>query len=587
MSGEGNEKDVLEVELEEIKSSKITEENGDDGEMDYYEAMAMLETLDVDRDFNIWDSFRKSLSSEPIASDEPSGDGSKNEEEVDNDDNNVDDDVNIDSAKADYRFLSQLPQKEFLGDLNNTVKEEALKASRMVCDERIYSPKYLPVPREKRETRELARFLSVKESSQSSGDTKIIQLLFPERDEIQSVLLKREPVWLHSDKNFNTEPSEKELILLSHGIIIATTSGQQKNTSQIETSNRNVFQSIREKFIRRKFESCILFSEILAIEDPVITESDEVEKKYENDRTFLLEVVNGFSSKELHFECATQTQKDFWIHALSWACFNHTKNDTEDNDDVTLNGKHHKISVSTLYSAAVLGDEEMYTRIKKVSSNIRLDELDKFYGYSALHYAIIWQNIHFARRLIEDGSDINVLCQNESSSPLYHGKLIFFFGFNGCLLDISNILLIISTFTIAKQLGNQKAIDLLNEYSAKNIPPKKTVRETHQGDSESQDRETGNGFSFWREMSMRVSNSLRREELPPPYKPSNNTSANDKAKQLSNKMADNKNALVERGEKLEQLADKTALLEKDASEFKGNAKQLRQALEKRNKNWWL
>ena len=86
---------------------------------------------------------------------------------------------------------------------------------------------------------------------------------------------------------------------------------------------------------------------------------------------------------------------------------------------------------------------------------------------------------------------------------------------------------------------------------------------------------------------MRVSNSLRREELPPPYKPSNNTSANDKAKQLSNKMADNKNALVERGEKLEQLADKTALLEKDASEFKGNAKQLRQALEKRNKNWWL
>lgn len=566
MSSEGKGKECPEMESGERKSSKITEENdgnkstcsenGNDEEVDFYEAMAMLETMDIDRDFNVWDSFRKSISSEPILSNDSSLDGSENEEEDDESDN----DANVDSAKADYRFLSQLPQKEFLGHLNNTVKEEILKASKMVCNARIYSPKYLPVPREKREVQELARFLSVKKSSQSSHDTKILQLLFPERGETQSILLKREPVWLRSDNNFNKPPNERELILLSHGIIIATTTSQHASTSLIEPSSRNVFQSIREKLIRRKFESCIHFSEILAIEDPLITEGDEVEKKYENERTFVLEVADGFASKELHFECATQTQKDFWIHALSWAYFHHTKNFTEDNDndDYTLKGSHHKIAVSTIYSAAVLGDEEMYTRMKKVSPSIRLDELDTFFGYSALHYAIIWQNIDFARMLIGDGSNINVVCKNESSSPLYH----------------------------AKQLGNQKAIDLLNEHCAKNIPPKKSVREAQQGDSESQDGENRNIFSFWREMSMVLTNNLGRETVPPSHESSNDTAANDKAKHLSNEMADNKNALLERGEKLEQLADKTAQLERNASEFKGNARQLRHALEKRNKNWF-
>ncbi len=85
---------------------------------------------------------------------------------------------------------------------------------------------------------------------------------------------------------------------------------------------------------------------------------------------------------------------------------------------------------------------------------------------------------------------------------------------------------------------------------------------------------------------MVLTNNLGRETVPPSHESSNDTSANDKAKHLSNEMADNKNALLERGEKLEQLADKTAQLERDASEFKGNARQLRHALEKRNKNWW-
>lgn len=49
-------------------------------------------------------------------------------------------------------------------------------------------------------------------------------------------------------------------------------------------------------------------------------------------------------------------------------------------------------------------------------------------------------------------------------------------------------------------------------------------------------------------------------------------------------MAENRSKLAERGEKLENLQERTSMLESDAQDFAAMAKRL--AAQERNKKWW-
>lgn len=155
----------------------------------------------------------------------------------------------------------------------------------------------------------------------------VLNLLFPLPNEEKSVLLKRGPVLMR--KRGQVDYEERELILLSRGLIIATplSADEVANTAAAEESSQrkvpSAFTKIPSglvnglaripsgrgrKVIHRHFESAILLSSI-RLED-MVSESN----------SFVIFVDEGTSSvspvPRLVFTCAKLPQKEAWMSAL-------------------------------------------------------------------------------------------------------------------------------------------------------------------------------------------------------------------------------------------------------------------------------
>lgn len=187
------------------------------------------------------------------------------------------------------------------------------------------------------------------------------QLLFPAADEPKSILLKRGPVLLQ--KQGRADKEERELILLSHGFIIATPFDVDDGSMQISnpksksrgtsadcsTGNTGTQQQhklssptayvrkipsdmvkkssgVGKKVIRRHFEAAKMLSSSVYVEDT------KAEKK-----SFAVIVSDDGDYGNSHkfryvFTCAKTPQKQAWIDAFEMALQNsriHHKADAE------------------------------------------------------------------------------------------------------------------------------------------------------------------------------------------------------------------------------------------------------------------
>ena len=164
----------------------------------------------------------------------------------------------------------------------------------------------------------------------STERSAVLQLLFPLPNEEKSVLLKRGPVLMR--KRGQVDYEERELILLSRGLIIATPLSADEVTNAAaaeESSQRKIPSALTKipsglvnglaripsgrgrKVIHRHFESAMLLSSI-RLEDMV---SDS--------NSFAIFVDQGTSSvspvPRLVFKCAKLPQKEAWMTALGKA----------------------------------------------------------------------------------------------------------------------------------------------------------------------------------------------------------------------------------------------------------------------------
>ena len=164
----------------------------------------------------------------------------------------------------------------------------------------------------------------------STEKSAVLKLLFPLPNEEKSVLLKRGPVLMR--KRGQVEYEERELILLSRGLIIATPISVDEVTNAAaaeESSQRKMPSALTKipsglvnglaripsgrgrKVIHRHFESAMLLSSI-RLED-MVSESN----------SFAIFVDEGTSSvspvPRLVFTCAKLPQKEAWMTALGKA----------------------------------------------------------------------------------------------------------------------------------------------------------------------------------------------------------------------------------------------------------------------------
>lgn len=318
----------------------------------------------------------------------------------------------------------------------------------------IYSSDYHPFPREQNEMRILAKCISVEDTFPRDKDDTIYQLLFPKPEGPESVLLKHGAVSFRTitRKEFTTVISydKKELILLNRGIIIASLPQERKkmmrmgslasvdidSKTQDETSSSPaslmVYDSILNKEKRRdlktiQYESCFLFSDITCILDPVITRekgTEGEEKQGDEQCSIILKVKRNAETATLYINCDDETTKVLWLHALSWSYYHYSSTFIASTN--ILKGGHFRVTQTSLYSAAVRGDENILHNMLCLCRNLPLDEVDPYDGLSALHYAVMWNNLDFARTLLLAGASVDTLCQNNHCSPLYYGTCIIY-----------------------------------------------------------------------------------------------------------------------------------------------------------------
>ena len=295
----------------------------------------MLDNMDIDADFNCWTSFRASMSIK-----------SKNS-------------LSSISGQPHGASIGTTPHSGTVGAIREQEEEEMLtkseqayidKWSRRVDREEVYFTTYRPVPREEREVKDLAAFLGVTGGGGSTGTTKqaggaterstALKLLFPLPKEEKSVLLKRGPVLMR--KRGQVDYEERELIMLSRGLIIATPlsddevanataageSSQRKMTSALAKIPSGLVNGLAripssrgKKVIHRHFESAMLLSSIKL--DDMVGESNSFAICVDDATTSVSPVTR------LVFTCAKRPQKEAWMTALGKA-LRHTEINRDD-----------------------------------------------------------------------------------------------------------------------------------------------------------------------------------------------------------------------------------------------------------------
>lgn len=337
----------------------------DDDSYNSDELNDMLENMDIDNDFNIWSSFRCSV----VSKRSPSSIALETSFE--------------DSGTADSAKLEM---------------EDIQKWSRRLLRVEIYSKHYKPSAEERKELDELEQFLGMggrrsfrdllfrrksDSSIKSSADGNWNRLIHPEQpNQPASILLKRGPVLWKQEDDLE---SECELILMTHGLVIASVAGGGDSSSS---------SSRRSKVILRVFEQAIMWNQVGHV-TPLMEET-----------SFAVVLKEG---DELVFDCATSKQQEAWLEALERVLVQSHMHSSSIGDI----GWQYQLIYKPGFTAAVCG------KYNKMPPKHKINQLDSYNHFSALHYAVRSQQAETVVALLQAGADPNTLDGDERTPMFY------------------------------------------------------------------------------------------------------------------------------------------------------------------------
>ena len=358
--------------------------NDDSEEVEEEDLDALLNDMDIDKDFSMWKSFRASISSDYSG------------------------DVNV-----------------ALDQDNNIVNQEEAEATRIqfwkerLQREEVYSKRYHPSKEEQQELQELATFVGLSSSSSSSspggfftglvrassgvltGDSShmkihlVEQLLQPGEGHPKSILLKRGPV-LWKDQ-------ECELILLTHGFILATA---QESSSKAKHNTSFLF-------VQRTYETCQLWDQVEhATNLPETNCSFGVGCKDESSPSSLWE-----------FQVDSVMSHTAWLQAMETVLVHHALH--SNTYDTSQCGWQYHLMHRPGYTAVVTGNVDLVGTSSSSSSSgdgDNFNSLDTYQQMAPLHYALKQEkcSIPIIEALLMEGADPN-FPDAEGRTAMYYG----------------------------------------------------------------------------------------------------------------------------------------------------------------------
>lgn len=132
-----------------------------------------------------------------------------------------------------------------------------------------------------------------------------------------------------------------------------------------------------------------------------------------------------FRKHPLIFVCSKPEQREAWIDAFKVCLVDSRKlggNNFHRSDTITKPGWEHKLIRETIFSLVVCDDHDGLERfLEDPPLDMSLKDHDENYGYTALHYAVIWDHFHCAALLLANGATVNAK-DNDQKTPMDHGE---------------------------------------------------------------------------------------------------------------------------------------------------------------------
>lgn len=340
---------------ERVPPAPLEEDNYDLDDLD-----EELANLDCSKDFSLWSSFRKSKSISVSSSRQ--SDGS--------------------FAKAAALVALQEEEETLTKEEREDLEAWNLRLKR----EEVFSHRYRPTEEETVEMRQLMKFLGLSKKgllsrSLSDLDDTAAVLLF-NKEPPRSILLKRGPVLC--------DGQERELILLTHGFVLAKISDNVKSSPRLFS-------------MARTYDQCALYTSVRRVID---LWEDEANGQYwfsvhTSDQEFFV------------FSCSTLIHKRAWLDAWERAVVQDRMHSPDNNNNAL--GWQHAMLQTSLHAAAVTGDEGLLVEAWLEHKN-RVDAYQKF---TPLHYAVLCDNYNVAEFLLRHGADPEVQ-DPDGRTPMYY-----------------------------------------------------------------------------------------------------------------------------------------------------------------------
>ena len=334
--------------------------------------------MDIDKDFNLWASFRKSQSirlststMETLAS--LSEQSEKNQDE-------------------------KLTQEE-LEDIGYWKKER-------LSHEEYFSHRYKPDPAQKKEMKELSRFLGISTSKKSlfGGGTTVngadsenpaIQTLFNTMDPPLSIIMKRGPILCNNE--------ERELILLSHGFILAKVVSNEDSSSSCATNGGGSERSKKSRRMDRSFDTCELYTSVIRVSDHWQDHIRHVFSIHTSNKAYII-------------QCSTAIHKRSWLDALERVVVQDRLHANSKPGESREIGWQHALIQTSLHSAAVTGDDALLAELWLVHKNTP----DEYHHFTPLHYAALKNHVDVLEFLLENGAYVEME-DEDGRTPIYYG----------------------------------------------------------------------------------------------------------------------------------------------------------------------
>jgi hypothetical protein len=516
------------------------DDSGDDS-FNSDELDGMLENMDIDKDFNMWSSFRSSISVRKVS------DRSQELEEVPEDRQEVQDletwrqrlarsEVFSHRYRPDAAEVQELKELETLLGMNTNMSSHLImpkltglfrSSSGGETAGADGGKKGGGGKRKEVSPQDLALWNQLVQTSidpQSSPSSNCLPA---------SIILKRGPALMMSgnDNYHQTEEnaSECEVILLTHGLIVATVRSPATSTKSVgrETSSGS---GRSQKLVPRSFERAVLWKHV---ETVAASSSSSSNLAWE----IQLDKREG-QGQRLVFVCASPRQRQAWLNAMEQVVVEYhshsSSKKTASSKTMTSEfGWQYRYIVKPEFTTAVTDQTEYLDAITNGDNNIDWNQLDQYHGYTALHYAVRANHVSAMHSLLEAGANPNAPDQDDRT-PMY--------------------------YAVMDQLP-QSTVALLKQYGG--TPSEKAT-------------EQQSGELFGRVAATQAGIDEERNNRE--------TAERVKAEQAAAAMSENMRLLQQRGEQIDELDGKARQLNEGAQNFGDMAKQLKEASKK--KKWY-